>query len=551
MKQVIAILLCFIICLFPVSAFAEFSDVPNAHWAEKIIEQAVTEGIITGIGEDMFGLGQYVKRCEFAAMLVRLMRWETIVLQESYFSDVAVDAWYFSAVETLCANGAVDAGGNFRPEENITREEMAVMLVRSLDYQQLAEQVSRTSFVDVTEYTGYIALAHEFGIINGKSDETFAPYDYALREEAAAMLMRLCNKTKQSIQWLHGFYAISSWSQREMAAQMDAVSFGWSRLEYGAYGVTLNQTSDNGNDWNVPEGAADAISYLKENNVKLNLAVMMNTSMEVILPDGTISNACEVILTDARNRSAAVSQIADAARMYDGVTIDFEGMSGSAMRDGLNEFLKKLRMTIGDKLLYTAIHPVADGGYFDAYDYRRIGEVSDKVILMAHDYAALRMEDNLRKMGFCTTPVTPIKSIYTALCAVTDAENGVEDRDKIVLALSLSSTAAWLLQNGVVINEYAVHPSPETVHMRLQQADTKITYNRIYCNPNAEYFDDDGNRVSLWYEDSRSVLDKIQLARMFGIYQLSVWRLGVIPNDTANEALHYDVWRTILSQRNK
>lgn len=549
MKSFLTLLLCFMLCLVPVSAFAAFTDVPDGHWAEETIAQAVSADIITGVGEGRFGLGQQVKRSEFAAMLVRMMQWETVVPQEPSFSDVPMQAWYFENVETLRAGGAAEAESRFRPEENITREEMAVMLIRAIGFSGLAEQLDTAPFADVTEHVGFISLAYDFGILNGKSADSFDPKGYALREEAAAMMMRLHEKYTHKLDWLHGFYAISSWSQREMAAQMDAVSFGWSRLEYDVQkGVWLNTTGENGNDWRIPDGAEEAISYLKENGVKRNLGVMMNTSMEVELTDGTRSNACREVLTNAQNRSDAAAQIAAAARDYDGVTVDFEGMSGEALKNGLNEFLKELRTQIGDKLLYTAVHPVTDGGYFDAYDYRTIGEISNRVILMAHDYAALRMDENLRAAGFTTTPVTPIASIYTALKAVTDSDTGVRDYSKIVLALSLSSSAAWQLQNGAVTNEYAIHPAMATIQKRLLQPGTEIAYHSRYCNPSASYFDDDGNRVILWYEDSRSVADKIKLARMLGIHGLSVWRIGVIPN-VSDASVYYNVWDTILAQK--
>lgn len=537
-------------CLLPFSAFADFSDVPEEHWASAVIAEAVSAGIMNGRSAGEFGLGQTVTQAEFAAMLRRLMQWEQAAPQQPSFSDVSPDSWYFSEVEAALSGGALTGGGAFRPEDAITREEMAVMLVRALGFGSLATQAGAPPFADVSTNAGYIAVAYEFGIINGKGASTFDPNGSALREEAAAMMMRLHDKYTHKLDWLHGFYAISSWSQRELAGEMDSVSFGWARLEYSAEkGVWLNTTGEGGNDWKIPDGAQDAVTFLKERGVSLNLAVMMNTSQQAALADGTQANACEAVLTDAQNRAAAVSQIAAAAQGYDGVTIDFEGMKGAALRQGLNNFLTELRAALGDKQIYTAVHPVMDGEYFDAYDYRAIGAVSDRVILMAHDYAALRMEENLREAGFTATPVTPQASVYTALRAITDAETGVADTDKIVLAVSLSSTAAWTLESGKVTNEFAIHPAMETVIKRLRQPDTAITYHDDYKNPSAKYTDDEGHTVVLWYEDSRSVTDKIRLARMFGINKLSIWRIGAIPNDPAG-GIHYDIWDAISNERN-
>ena len=61
-----------------------------------------------------------------------------------------------------------------------------------------------------------------------------------------------------------------------------------------------------------------------------------------------------------------------------------------------------------------------------------------------------------------------------------------------------------------------------------------------------EYTIEDGGHYKLWYENTRSVADKLQLARLFGVTGVSVWRLGIIPDypDVPN----YNVW-SVFSQR--
>ena len=48
----------------------------------------------------------------------------------------------------------------------------------------------------------------------------------------------------------------------------------------------------------------------------------------------------------------------------------------------------------------------------------------------------------------------------------------------------------------------------------------------------------------MWYEDARSVADKLQLARMFGISGVSLWRVGTIPASSG-----YDVWSAVQAAR--
>lgn len=517
-----------------ISAHA-YSDVPSGHWAEDTINRASAVGIMQGRGNDEFGLGSEIKRSEFAAMLTRLMGWENESAQQ-HFSDVSSESWYYNAVNVLAAHGAAD-GDTFRPEDNITRREMAVMLIKSLGYQTLAESETENTFSDVSADSGYIAIARDFGIITGITDTEFAPESPALREQGAAMMMRLYDKYYSHLDEIHGFYAISSWSQRDIAAQMDSISFGWGRLEYDG-GVTLNTSNSGGNVWCIPEGYTDAVKYMAENGVDANFAVTM-----------TDTEDSRSILLDASARDEAVRLLTEAADGYAGITIDFEGMKGDELKNGLNEFMRSLRQSLGSAKLYIAVHPVLKhgGAYFDAYDYRTLGEYADKVIIMAHDYAASTLDSQLLNTDFTATPVTPFDEVYYALKKITDPETGVQDTSKIALALSLSSTTAWKTSNGKITDPTALHPAVETLLKRLAQSDTVISYSQTYRNPYASYKTEDGSEYLIWYEDSRSVTDKIDLAKMFGINSISIWRIGEISNSQPEQ--YMDIWSAILKEK--
>lgn len=511
------------------TAGAAFADVPSGHWAGTVIERAAQAGIMQGQGAGRFGLGQSVTRAEFAAMLDRLMGWELTAPASGSFSDVPADAWYYDEVETARAGGAVTDTGAFRPNDAITRAEMAEMLVRALGYGTLAEQneTLEIPFRDVTDKRGAIAMAYDFGIIQGRAEGVFDPDGPARREEAAAMMMRLYDRKNSQTDWLHGFYALSSWSQRALGAQMDAVSFGWSRLEWRDGAPFLNTTAEGGNTWRVPDSHMDAVDFYEQADVPANLAVQM-----------TDAAAARAILPDAQARAEAIRQLCAQvdSGAYAGVTVDFEGMKGESLRSGLTAFVQELKQALGSKPVYVCVHPVLrDGAYFDAYDYRALGQAADKVILMAHDYAATSMDEQARAGGFTTTPVTPFDAVYYALRCATDPQTGVQDVGKLALGVSVSSTAGWTLENGAVSNAIPNHPSQQTILKRLAQADTKVEYSQTYRNPRATYTDDAGLTNVLWYEDARSLTDKLELARMFGVTGVSVWRLGEISTDPARD----------------
>ena len=521
----------------PAVMAASYSDVPSEHWAVSVINQAADAGIMQGRDNGEFGLGDTIKRCEFAAMLVRMMKWDKSTAQVSAFTDANTNDWFYADVNTL-AERNVYSESAFRPNDNITRREMAVMLVKALGYDELAKGEKNTVFGDVTTDAGYIAVAYNLGIINGKSETVFDPEGSALREEGAAMMMRMYSKYYSSLEELHGFYAISSWGQKEIAAQMDSVSFGWSRLQYIDDGkVHLNQTTEGGNDWYIPSGYEDALDYVMNGGASVNLAVTM-TDIE----------DCKAILLNEENRKEAISQLKDAVQIYNGITVDFEGMKGTELKEGLNQFIKELKEALGNKTLYVAVHPVLKNSseYFDAYDYKTLGEYADKIILMAHDYAAYTLPDNLLNTDFIATPVTPFDEVYTALKAITDPVTGIQDNEKIVFAVSTASTTAWNTTDKKITDGKSIHPALDTVEKRLAQPDTEINYSEKYKNPYAFYTTEDGQQILLWYEDSRSIEDKITLAKMFGINSLSIWRIGAIPEGSAEQ--YMNVWETIIAE---
>lgn len=176
------------------AASSGYSDVPSTHWSADSVRRATELGLFEGVGGGRFGLGQPITRAAFVTALVRLFGWRTVSPSKASYTDVSAGSWYYSAVETARANGAfASTSGAFHPTDNITREEMAVMIVRSLDYASLAGTASgyASPFLDVTTNKGFITLAYDMGIVGGVGDGKFAPDSSATREQAAAMLVRL------------------------------------------------------------------------------------------------------------------------------------------------------------------------------------------------------------------------------------------------------------------------------------------------------------------------------------------------------------------------
>lgn len=340
-----------------------------------------------------------------------------------------------------------------------------------------------------------------------------------------------------ALTWLHGFYASSSYGQIGLADHMDAVSLGWGRMYVDEEGAPyVNQTSAGGNLWVEPQGSHLATDYLEARAIPYPLCVFATTAHRY-----GETNVLEYLLQeDIRDRAAEV--LVAASGSYSGLTIDFEGLYSAASRDAFTQFVALVREKLPkDKLLYIAVPPDT---WYHGYDYRSLGEVCDKVILMAHDYQWRSAPEENVGTPFTDTPVAPIDAVEDALRAITDPDTGVEDVNKVALAISFSSAGVEVDEEGNLLSTTVYTPGPGTLSQRLSQADAEPGWAEGYQSPYVYYHDENGRRYRVWYEDARSVTAKIELCYQYGVTGLSLWRLGTVP-DYEN----YDVWSAVAKER--
>jgi hypothetical protein len=520
----------------PAYAAGNFSDVPAGHWAYSDILELKDLGIINGVGENEFGMGRTLTRAEFAAFLCNLMKWELPPSAESVFEDVAPEDWFSRYIAAALNAGAVFAEPLFRPNEPITREEMAVMLVRALGCDNLAAQLTylKSPFIDTENNIPYINIAKDFGVIYGTDENNFSPSGTAAREQAAAMLARAYKIANSKIDFINGFYAISSYSQIDFTQAASSVSFGWCALETDETGVTLNVTSQNDNEYRIPSDYAAPLNEIGQ-KTKMMAVFVKSADSPLIIENGLLRENAATVIADAVNNGIGSDKI-----IFDGATLDFESLSGEPQN--YSDFLASLKNKLAPgKLIYVCVHPKTPEGrkYFDGYDYKTIGEIADKVILMAHDYNAKILTPDEMERGTTVTPLAPVADVYYALKAATETI----DKNKIVLQISLSS-AQWKLTDGKVINQKPYTPNYAAITERIREG-AKINYSKNFESPYITFDTPEDSNV-IWYEDARSVAAKIKLAKMFGVYGISIWRLGNIPNYESE--IFLNVYQTFLGE---
>ena len=133
-------------------------------------------------------------RAEFVQMIVN-MTGDAMPETPTAFSDVAADDWYYEAVSIGSGAGYITGypEGDFRPDDLISRQDMAVIIDRVVTAKGIEFAVGETiSFSDEAEIADYakdaVTRAQQYGIINGYEDGTFKPDNNAVRSEAAKII---------------------------------------------------------------------------------------------------------------------------------------------------------------------------------------------------------------------------------------------------------------------------------------------------------------------------------------------------------------------------
>jgi S-layer homology domain. len=180
----------------------------NGHWARKDIVLMANKLIVEGRTQDRFVPDDPISRAEFAALLVRAHGLDDDPNGPTPFRDVAPGAWYAGVVRAAYQHRLIYGfgDGTFRPSDTITREQMAVMIVRAMEYAGYAPDANRAAaktFADEADIAPWADAAVDMltraSIINGLTETRFGPREYATRAQSAVLLKRML----QAMQWIN------------------------------------------------------------------------------------------------------------------------------------------------------------------------------------------------------------------------------------------------------------------------------------------------------------------------------------------------------------
>ncbi|WP_249650555.1 S-layer homology domain-containing protein, partial [Lysinibacillus sp. D4A3_S15] len=108
------------------------------------------------------------------------------------------DTYLFASEIKLAATAGIITGytdGTFKPDARISREHMAVMLIRAVDYLKIPKGTSSITFTNnatiFKDFRKDIAIGAQLGLIKGSSNGMFLPRDNATIAEASTFILRL------------------------------------------------------------------------------------------------------------------------------------------------------------------------------------------------------------------------------------------------------------------------------------------------------------------------------------------------------------------------
>jgi ELWxxDGT repeat protein len=116
----------------PPATGSRFNDVPAGYWAGPWIEQLANEGVVGGcsVTPPLYCPENHLTRAEMAVLLTSARHETPPAATGTRFGDVPADYWAAPWIEQLAADGITGGcgGGNFCPDQPVTRAEMAVFL---------------------------------------------------------------------------------------------------------------------------------------------------------------------------------------------------------------------------------------------------------------------------------------------------------------------------------------------------------------------------------------------------------------------------------------
>ena len=181
-----------------------FNDVDTDSWAYAYINVLYENGIIAGNGSGFFEPTRFVTREEFLKLLLLAIDEDIIKDAENVFSDVEPYDWFADYINTAYKMGLVNGmpDGSFGVGNEITRQDMAVLVMRAVEYKGIVlETEEKKNLTDIDNVSNYakesVQNLANAAIISGDENAIFNPTGFASREEAAKIICLIYSENRR------------------------------------------------------------------------------------------------------------------------------------------------------------------------------------------------------------------------------------------------------------------------------------------------------------------------------------------------------------------
>jgi len=178
-----------------------FNDIAG-HWAKENIDYVTERELFLGTGNGNFSPQSGMTRAMFATVIGRLYErsyGELLQKDDNNFTDIDKDSYYAAYIDWASENNIISGtgGGLFKPDREITRQEMAAILYRFAEFLSVLPsglEKTQLNYPDAAGISSWAAEAagycQQTGIITGRLGGNFVPQGTATRAEVAAILQR-------------------------------------------------------------------------------------------------------------------------------------------------------------------------------------------------------------------------------------------------------------------------------------------------------------------------------------------------------------------------
>jgi len=182
----------------PINTPSGFSDVSEKDWYYDSVYELYDRGIIAGKSEATFAPNDSITREEVVKMLA-VMEKLTLSDNGTVFADVKAGDWFYPYVNAAAKEGIVNGIGDgiFGTGQNVTRQDIAVMLYNIAKAKGVTTEATELTFTDADDIADYakdaVLMLHQLKVINGYEDLSFRPRNFVTRAEAAKLICEFIN----------------------------------------------------------------------------------------------------------------------------------------------------------------------------------------------------------------------------------------------------------------------------------------------------------------------------------------------------------------------